>query len=240
MGTRARTVLFPAAFAALVFTLLAGAPGCRTASRGPTYTPVSDADFGRLAPSETGPVDRARATLAASQDEAARMRLRAQETRGEEGYADADRTAAAADAQRAGVDAKAAKESNDPGALARAAESADAARLRQAAADAHLAYARHLGNTRSAEVAAADARVKLDQAELDRAKLVALQQAGIPAAGRYDATAFDARVEAARRDFEAARQKASAASQATLQAQGAWQALQQRWQARAEGSGGRG
>jgi colicin import membrane protein len=208
--------------------------------KGPTFTPVADADMGRLGPDQMAVVDAARSDLAASRDAVARARLRFQDAHHEEGYARADQTAAQADAQRAQAEMKAAQDAGDQGWIGRAQDMADAARLRQSAGDAHLAYAQKQVQAREAEVQAAEAAVNVSNAELERAKLTALQDAQIPAASKYDFAPFDRRVSDSRRAEEAARARAGQANQAAIAARDQWRALTQRWQARVQGSGGRG
>src|SRR5512138_1938531 len=94
---------------------LAALAACRsTESRGPAYRPVSDADFGRLEPGQTGPVDAARADLALARDEVARAERRAADARHEIDFARADQTAARAERERAAAEMRVARESADP------------------------------------------------------------------------------------------------------------------------------
>src|SRR5512140_1091057 len=91
-------------------------------SRGPRYEPVSDADYGRLAPSQMGPIDAARGQLFAARDAQARATLRLEEAKHEAELGQAEQTAAQADAQRAQAEQDAAASSNAPDAKARAQE----------------------------------------------------------------------------------------------------------------------
>lgn len=228
-----------ARIAPIAFTL-ALAAGCRTAPRATKFTPVAEADFGRLAPEQMAPVDAARAEVAAARDAVARARLRQQEAANEEGYARADQASAQADALRAQADQRVAKESGDVNAAARAQELAEAAALRRAAADAHLDYGRQLVAAYAAAVGAAEARVGVAEAALERARLTALADAGIPAASKYDPARFDAHVAQAQRAGEQARARAAETSRAATAARDRWRGLEQRYQARVEGLRGRG
>jgi len=204
------------------------------------YTPVSDADLGRLPPDRLGPIVQARADASGSHDAVARSQLRLQQAQQELSYAKADATAAAADDQRAAAEINAAKQAGDQGMMGRAIELTEAAKLRHQAADAHQAYAQKLVQAAQADLEAAKAGEALAAARLERAKLTALQQAEIPAATKYDPAQLEAHVAQVQQAEAAARTKASQADNDALVARQAWQGLDQRWQARVQGVGGRG
>jgi len=208
--------------------------------RGPRFKPVSDVDFGRLNTSQMGPVDAARGQLFAARDAQARTTLRFEEAKHEAQLAQAEGTAAQADAQRAQAEQEAAASSNAPDVKARAQEGAIQAELHGRAAQAHAAYAQKLLAARQAEVDAAGEMVKVREAELERAKLTALSQAGIPAAAKYDAATFDARVADAQRNYHQARARVDEAMHQAEQVQGAWVALNDQYQSRLQGGTGTG
>jgi hypothetical protein len=199
---------------------------------GPEYKPVSDADFGRLAPGQMAPVDTARGQLFAARDADSRAKLRLEEARHEAELGQAEQTAARADIERAHAEQQAAAVSNDPTVKARAQETAAQAELHRRAAQAHAAYAQKLLAAREAEVDAAQEMIKVREAELERAKLTALSQAGIPAATKYDPVSFDAHVAEAQRDYQQSRAKATAALHEADQTHNAWVALNQQYEAR--------
>jgi hypothetical protein len=220
---------------------LAALSGCRSASsRGPAYRPVSEADFGRLEAGQTGPVDAARADLALARDEVARAERRAADARHEIEFARADETAARAERERATAEMRVAHESADPRALARAQDLADGAEIRSRAAAEHLAYAQRLVEARDAARDATRARVALAEAALERARLAALEQAGIPAASKYDPRPLDALEAERRRAFDARRARAAHAERLAQDALARWRAQVDRWQARAQGARDRG
>lgn len=228
----------PLVLSALAASLLACGS---TQKRGEdTVATVSPADLGRLAPEQMGPVQTARADHDAARDAVARARLRLQDSRHEESFAHADRTDAEADRQRAEAELKAAQQSGDPSLLARANELAEAAALRQQAADARLDFARRLVAAREAEIAALDARVRRGEWAVERAKLTALEEAGIPAASKYDAAALERQVGEAARAEEGARVRALELERAAVAARDRWRGLVERYEARArslQGSG---
>jgi hypothetical protein len=227
----------PLAALAVALALL---PACRSAPKRaarPEPVTVSPADLGRLAPEQMGPVHTARGDLDAAQDAVARGRLRLQDSRHEEGFAAADRTQAAADRQRAEAELRGAKEAGDARLVGRATELMEAAALRAQAADARLDYARRLVAAREAEVQAAEARVRRVEWEVERAKLIALREAQIPAATKYDPGPLEQRAGEAARAEEAARARARDLEHQSATAHDRWRALVDRYEARARGLG---
>ncbi|HET6440199.1 MAG TPA: hypothetical protein VFG59_19200 [Anaeromyxobacter sp.] len=208
--------------------------------RGPQFKPISDTDYGRLAPSQLGPVDQARSRLFEANDSVARAKLELEKAQHEGELARADQTAARADTERARAEQDAAHSSNDPTAKARAQEDQADAELRTRSAQGHAAYAQRLVEARQAEVEAATQLVNVRQAELERAKLTALSQARIPAATKYDPAPFDAHVADAEQAYQQARASASEAGHAADQARNDWSTLDQQYQARIHGQAGEG
>lgn len=228
----------------VVLALGAGiAPGCRSASPRPAEKPVvtvSPADLGRLAPEQMGPVRAARGEVDAAQDVVARARLRLQDARQEESYARADRAQAEADRQRGEAQLRTAREAGDGPLAARATDLVEAAGLRAQAADARLEYARRLVVAREGGVRAAEAHVSRVEWEVERAKLVALREARIPAASKYDPAPLDRRAFEAARADEAAQARARALDRDATLAFDRWRRLVDRYEARARGPGSTG
>ncbi|BDG09538.1 hypothetical protein [Anaeromyxobacter paludicola] len=214
--------------------LLAGAcAGSRGERGGDT---VSEADYGRLQPNQTQQVDDARQQQLQAQDELARAKLRMTDVQHEQDLAKADQTAADADMKRAQAETKIAGDSNDPGQKQRGQELTQTATLHKNAADAHLDYAKSLVEARQAEVDAAQKRVDLMAARVNHAKLQAMQQSQIPAAGKYDAAAITNKVTKAENDYTQAMQKARDLDTQATAAQGRWQDLNRQLQARMGGT----
>jgi hypothetical protein len=193
---------------------------------------VADADLGRLAPEQMQPVDDARRYLASARDELARAKLRQQDLAQEAALAKADQEAAEAMRHRAAAEAKAADASRAPAQLEQARQMQEQAKLAKAAADARAEWASKASAARQASVQAAEQQVRLGDARVEEAKLRALQAAGIPAAGKYDAPKFQEQVQGAQRAFDdALRKTREVEGQATVSQQ-RWQDLQRQMQAR--------
>jgi hypothetical protein len=190
-----------------VMVALALAAGCATSGGARSGATVSDADYGRLRAGQTGPVDQARLFQASARDERARAQLRLQEGQHEGQLARADEETAKAAAERAQAEAKMASESRDPAQLERARTLKERADAQQRAANAHAEYVKRMTAARKAAVDAADKQVALGDARVELAKLQSLQQAGVPAATKYDLAKFQARVDEAQKTFDAALQK---------------------------------
>jgi colicin import membrane protein len=201
---------------------------------------VSEADYGRLDPSQTQLVDQARADRGRANDELARAKLRQADAQHEDSLARADLTAADAEKARAEARTRMAKESNDPRAIEQARDLTEVAALRRRTAEARAAWAKEIREARDAEVAAAERRVAYEDARVEQAKLQALQQAQVPAATKYDPAPMDARVATARRDLEAAEGAARQQLAEAGNAERAWRELDRQLQARLGAAGPRG
>ncbi len=199
---------------------------------------VSDADFGRLQAGQTGPVDEARQFLASARDESARAKLRLQQMQQEDDLAKADQQVADADAKRAEAQVRLANENREPAALESARKMTESAKIRHQAADARLDYANQLAAARQASVKAAERQVALGEARVEWAKLQALQQAGVPAATKYDAGGFQTRLNDAQKDFDTSMQKARELETQSTAAQQRWQDLQRQVQSPSAASTG--
>lgn len=218
--------------AALLLGVLAGC------AHGSSSQPpqVADPDFGRLGPSQTAPVDEARHFVSSARDELSRAKLRAQDGRHELDLAKADQAAASADAQRADAEKKAADQSRAPADLERARDLQERAKLHKSAADAHVEYANRLIKANDASVDAANRQVDLAEARLEWAKLQTLQQAGVPAATKYDAAKFQGRVSSAQKSFDDALRHARDLHGQANSSQQRWQDAQRQLQARGTGA----
>jgi chromosome segregation ATPase len=208
---------------------------CATSKAARETGQVSDEDFARLPPGQMGPVDQARAQLRKSQDDLARVKLQAQQVSHEDDLAKAEQTAADAKIQQAQAQLKMAQDRGDQKAIAQANRAVETAKLQRQAADAHLDYVNKLASARQAQVEAAQGRVGLMQARVEQAKLQALQQAGIPAASKYDPAVFRRNVADAEVAYSQAQGKARdqmAQAQASLQQ---WHKLRGEYQAMAAG-----
>jgi hypothetical protein len=198
---------------------------------------VPDADLGRLAQGQMGPVDEARQFLGSARDEQARAKLHVQDVQHEAELAQADAQSAKADADRAEVQAKVANDSRDPGQLEQARVMKQQSEARKRAADAHADYGKKMVAARQASLAAADQQVALGEARLERAKLIALQQANVPAAGKYDIAKFNASVANAQKNFDQALQKARDQESQAIAAQQTWNDAQRQAQSQAVPTG---
>ncbi len=212
---------------ALLLGVLAGC--AHGTAQGPQ---VADTDFGRLGPAQTAPVDEAHQFVASARDELARAKLRAQDARHELDLAKADQVAASADAQRADADKKAADQSRAPADLERSRQMQDVAKFHKSAADAHVEYANRLIEANNASVDAANKQVALAEARVEAVKLQALQQAGVPAASKYDPSQFQSRVSSAQKAFDDALKHARDLHGQASASQQRWQDAQRQLQAR--------
>jgi hypothetical protein len=210
----------------------AGCVGTRassTASNTASST-VSDADFGRLSADETRPVDDARANLALARDELGRAKLAVVNDRHEGQLARADQATASADVTRAAAETGMGTDSNEPGQLQQAREDTRSANDSKAVADARLAYAKRLASSRADQVTAAERKVELMQEKVNLAKLQSLDDAGVPAAGKYDHATTMQRVVDAQRAYDRAVASAEASSGQTSTAKTRWEELDRQQQ----------
>ncbi|HEX7487549.1 MAG TPA: hypothetical protein VF341_01485 [Anaeromyxobacteraceae bacterium] len=214
---------------------LAALAACAGMGRGKqaSEATVPDADLGRLAQGQMGPVDEARQFLGSARNEQARAKLHLQEVQHESELATADAQSAKADADRAAVQAKVANDSRDPGQLEQARVMRLHAEANKRAAEARADYAKKMSAARQASLGAADQQVALGEARLERGKLLALQQANVPAAGKYDMAKFDARVADAQKNFDQALQKARDQESQAMAAQQTWDDAQRQAESQA-------
>jgi colicin import membrane protein len=217
--------ILPLALAAVLGCLHGGA------QRDARPSTVSDADAGRLGPEQVGLVNQARQGLDDARDALSRTSLRLQQARNEEGIAKADRQAAQADQKVAAAQQKVADDSRAPDAL-------EQARLLQAraaahghAAELHVAYATKLIGEREAEVQAAERQVKVAQARVEWSNLRALEQAGNPAATKYDAGRFQTAVNDAQGEYAQAARKAQSLELQATEARQRWEDARRQVQA---------
>jgi hypothetical protein len=218
---RVSTTMISIAPAALLLTIAAGCAG--NAAR--KTSTVSDSDYGRLASGQTRPVEEARAQLALAQDELGRARLSVVNDQHEGELARSDQATASAEASRAAAQTKIGKDSNEPGQMQQARDDTKAAATSKDAADARLAYSKKLATAQAAQVSAAQRKVDLMTEKVNVAKLQSLDDAAIPAAGKYDRATAMQRVVDAQRALDEATSRAAAAAAETTTAKDRWQKL---------------
>jgi hypothetical protein len=220
--------------AALAATILACRSTPKSRAAGETQIQiVADADLGRLATEQMGPVQATRAALDEARDAVARAHRRLRDSRHEEEWANADKAAAESDRLRAVAELSSAKEAGDQRMSGLASEHAAAAALRGQAADARLDYARKLVQAREAELRTAEARVRRAEWEVERAKLTALREARLPAASKYDAAPIERRVAEAVKAEDGARARSRDLATTARTAYDQWRSLTDRYEARA-------
>jgi hypothetical protein len=201
---------------------VAMAAGCaRNAASGK----VSEADYARLDASQTRRVDEARSQLALARDELGRAKLGVVTDQHEGELARSDQASAAADVSRAAAETRIGKDSNEPGQLQQARDDTQTAQRCKEVADARLAYSKKLATSQSARVAAAERKVDLMTEKLNLAKLQALEDAAVPAAGKYDRATTMQQVVDAQRAHDRATATAATASSETTAAKDLWQEL---------------
>ncbi len=215
-------------------TLMAAACASGRGERG--LDTVSDSDFGRLQPGQAQGVADARQQALQARDELARAKLHLTDTQHEEELAKADQAAADSDRKRAEAESKMGAESNEPVQKQRAQELTETAQLHRRSADAHLEYAKKVSDSRKAEVDAAQKRLALADAKENLSKLKAMQEAGIPAAGKYDMGGMSNRVNSAETAHNEAVQKARSLESEATTARERWQDLNRQLQARTSGT----
>jgi hypothetical protein len=220
--------VIPLALAAIMGCMHGGAGGARS-------TTISDADAGRLGPAQEGLVQQARQGLDVARDALSRTTLRLQQAQNEQGLAKADQQAAEADQKVADAQQKVADDSRAPDALELARSLQQHAKAHRQAADLHAEYASKLIDERTAEVQAAERQVQLAQARVEWSKLQALEQAGNPAATKYDAGRFQTAVNDAQGELDRAVQEARSREADADVSRQRWEESQRRLQA--EGGG---
>ena len=223
---------------AAIALLLALAAGCAGAtapgkvSRASKPSTVSDADYGRLAADQTQPVDDARAQLALARDELGRAKLSVVNDQHEGELARSDQATATADVNRAATESKIGVDSNEPDQLQQAREDTKSAQQGKEVADARLAYSKKLAASQAAQVTASERKVDLMTEKVNLAKLQSLDEAAVPAAGKYDRAAATERVQDAQRAYEHATRLAATASDETSTAKAHWKDLDQKQSSR--------
>jgi hypothetical protein len=205
----------PAAGLTLLLGAVAGCAG-PIASRTPAL--VSEADYARVPDHQGQRVAAARLELAAARDALGRAKLNFINDENEGDLARADQVAAKADLSRAATETKAGKASNEPVLKQQALDDTAAAQVDKREADTRLAYSKKLDVSRTAQVAAAEHRVTLMVERVNLAKLLAMEEAGVPAAAKYDRKAALERVAEAQRAADAAQAKAAQAAGETAAA----------------------
>ena len=202
--------------------LLAIAAGCASNAASST---VSESDFARLTPGQIQPVDDARSQLALARDDLGRAKLSVVNDQHEGDLARSDQASASADMSRAAAESKIGKDSNEPGQMKQARDDTKAARQDKELADVRLAYSKKLATSQAAQVAAAERKVDLMTEKVNLAKLQSLDDAAVPAAGKYDHATAMQRVVDAQRAYDGANATAATASRETTAAKERWQEL---------------
>ncbi len=215
---------------AAVGMLLALAGCATTASTGSARgsSTVSDSDFARVGASDVGPANDARSDLALARDELGRDKLSLVNDRHEGALARSDQGTASADMSRAAAESDIGKDSNEPAQMQQARDDTEDARQGKEVADARLAYSKRLATARAAQVTASERKVDLMAEKLNLAKLQSLEDAGVPAAGKYDRPAVMERVVVAQRAYDRATVTATSASRESTTAREHWQDLARR------------
>ena len=209
---------------AAVALLLAIGVGCASNKA----STVSDSDYGRLTATQTQPVADARSQLALARDELGRAKLGVVNDQHEGALARADQATASADVSRAAAESKIGKDSNEPVQLQQARDDTKAAQQSKEVADARLAYSKKLAASQAAQVTAAERKVDLMTEKVNLAKLQSLDDAAVPAAGKYDRATTMERVVDAQRAYDRALATAATASGETATAKEHWQKLDQK------------
>jgi hypothetical protein len=221
-----------AAVALATFTLACRSTPEKKKAAEPVRT-VADADLGRLAPNQMGPVQASRSQLDEARDAIARAQLRLQQSRHEESWSNADKAAAESDRLRAAAELATAKDAGDQRAMSISNERAAAAGLRAQSAQARLDYARKLVQARDAEEKVAVARARRLEWEVERSKLTALHDAGLPAASKYDPAPIDRMIAEAAKVEDAGRARARELGASARAAYDAWRSVHDQYEARA-------
>jgi hypothetical protein len=212
----------------IALMLLATAAACMSSRGQSGSAPVSDADYGRVGEGRNRGVDEARQQAAIARDELGRAKLSLMDDRHEGELARSDQASAAAERSHAEAEGKIGKDSMEPGQLERARSDVRSAEARKAAADAHAQYAAKLTSSRQALVAAAESKVSLMDEKVNVAKLQALEDAGVPAAARYEHAGALEKVVQAQRRYEEARAKATESDRQAIAAREQWEDVHRR------------
>lgn len=218
---------------ALAALLALALSGCRTSSK---FQPVSEQDVGRLVPGQMAPIEAARVDASRTRDEVALAKLRLSEAHEQSGFTKAEETAARAERQRADALTKAAQATGDPKQLGAAQAAMGNADLRQRAASAHAEFNAKLIAAREAEVRAKEARAAEMDARLESAKLTALQQAGNPAANKYDPVRFHKHLADVMDRSQKAQGELAEATSAAQRSEMQWRTLAEQVRVRDQGT----
>jgi hypothetical protein len=132
-------------------------------------------------------------------------------------------SAASADISRAVTETQVGQDSNDPDQKLQARSDTRSAQQSKDVADARLRHAEELAASRAAQFTAAERKVDLMTEKVYAAKLQALIDAGVPAAGKYDRDVELAHVAAAQRALDSALATAAEAERVAAAAAEQWQ-----------------
>ncbi len=186
---------------------------------------VSEADMGRLSQNDLGPVSDARQRVGSMEQARNRAVLRLDDAKGQLAMAVPAVSAADSGIDAAKIGLANAQETGDQAKIQKAAHQLDLATTFKKEREARVDYLKREVDLRKAEVTAADRRLDLAKAQLERSKLVALEQAKNPAASKYNAGLFEAEVDSARRSVDAAEHDVAMARQSAGSTFEGWQAV---------------
>ncbi len=192
--------------------------GCAT-----ERTTVTGADLGRLKASQLGPVDQAQAELGAAEQARAQAARQLEAAESALRVAEPGQMAAQASIDQAKAELSRAEQSGDPKLIDQAKQrrtiAQDYGREEEARTDFYVRDAA----ARRADLAAADRRVDLARAEVEKSRLEALREAHNPAANKYQGWRFDEAVSTRSEDLSGAMEAAKHARRRAREAFDQWQ-----------------
>ena len=186
---------------------------------------VSAADVGRLSQDDLGPINAAQRQLQAAEQARNHAVLQEDDAKGQLAMAKPAIDAADADISGAQVGLENAQKTGDQSKIQEAARQVDLATTFRKERQARVDYLNHEVDLRASEVTAADRQIALARAQVERSKLVALEQAHNPAATKYDTGLFESAVDNARRAVDSAEQQVATARQSSSASFEGWQAV---------------
>ncbi len=207
---------------AVAAVTLAGCAAVQNAGMGPA---VSAEDVGRLSQDETAPIDAAQHELQVAQQARNQAMLRLQDEQGRLAMARPGVQAADAQVEAARIGIENARKTGDPNPIQQARRQLDLAIAFRKERQARVDYERHAVDLRQAQVTAADRTIALARARVERSKLVALEEAHNPAAGKYNAGLFAAAVDRDRAAADDAARDVTKAHGDAASSFETWQAL---------------
>ncbi|MHB1846719.1 MAG: hypothetical protein ACYCWW_18010 [Deltaproteobacteria bacterium] len=205
-----------------VLTLLGAAAvlgGCAAEQR----TTVSDSDLGRLGSSQVGPIERAQSELQRAQQAKAQAEQKLSAAEDELSIARPGTTVAKGSIDEARAELDRAKRNGDPRVIDAATRRLSVAHDYDREESARTAFFEQNVAARKADAIAAEKRVDLATAELQKSRLEALREAHNPAANKYQGWRFDKEVSDRSGTLVSANQEAMDARQKARAAFDQWQ-----------------